>query len=104
MGDRALRHSRMDKRPIWFIWTKGICRIPIEGIVKRIGGTVVILNLTAREIMNLSLWEEYCEASGMSVYAVNEGMNDNEPLDIPESLYTKIILALARSRGTIERY
>ncbi len=42
--------------------------------------------------MDNDLWEQYCELEGMSIWAVNEGMDEDDHLDISHN--TAIRLAL----------
>lgn len=38
----------------------------------------MIIKLKVEDIMKLDLWEEYCQQSGTSLYAVSEGMDEDE--------------------------
>ncbi len=47
---------------------------------------------TVRDIMDVGLWSEYCEATGTNVYAVNEGLiDDSELLTLPMKIAVKLI-------------
>ena len=41
---------------------------------------------TIREVIDTGSWERYCEYSGMSLWAVNEGLDDQTVVTIPVSL------------------
>jgi hypothetical protein len=54
----------------------------------------VKITLTAREILDRGIWEEFCEMKGINVWAVNEGrMDTNEEFTFTEEeAYTLRIL------------
>ena len=56
----------------------------------------MIIKIKAKKILDLGLWDKYCEVYGISVWAINEGlMDEDEWLTIstkklgikPEDLY-----------------
>ncbi len=48
--------------------------------------------------MDNDLWEEYCELEGMSIWAVNEGMDEDDHLDMSHNTAIKLGLP----RGELE--
>lgn len=40
--------------------------------------------ITAREAMNRGVWDEFCEMAGLSVYAMNEGMDPEQEFILTE--------------------
>jgi len=38
------------------------------------------MKVTPHELMKLGLWERYCDETGMSIYAVNEGLDSDAEL------------------------
>lgn len=46
------------------------------------------ITVPVNELLDRSLWQEFCEATGTNEYAVNEGQIDsNTSLEIPESMH-----------------
>lgn len=60
-----------------------------------------IITMTANELIDAGYWDEYCEITGTSEWAVNEGrMGGDEEVEVPEQIASRI---LARDRDRIER-
>jgi len=59
-----------------------------------IGGKTMKIITTPRELIDKGLWDRYCEISGMSVYAVNEGYPDDTPISLDLPKYKPLILRL----------
>lgn len=60
-----------------------------------------IIKMTASELIDAGYWDEYCEITGTTVWAVNEGLMDgDEEIEVPDPIASRI---LARERDRIER-
>jgi hypothetical protein len=47
--------------------------------------------VTIGELMDIGLWQEYCEATGRNPYCVNEGLADrDDELDINSDLAVEL--------------
>lgn len=40
------------------------------------------LKITAQEIWDQGCWSEFCDLKGISVYAMNEGMDENTEFEL----------------------
>lgn len=48
---------------------------------------------TPNELMDLDLWDTYCEQAGISVWAVNEGLMDSKKdIEVPLYIAQQIIV------------
>ena len=54
------------------------------------------ITASVRWLMDNWLWDEYCEVSGTSLWAVNEGqLNSGESVAVPAPLMRRVASALA---------
>lgn len=44
--------------------------------------TIMIIQLKVKDIMKLGLWEEYCKQSGTDLYAVADGMDTDQFVEV----------------------
>jgi len=52
----------------------------------------MIIQMQIKDIMKLDLWEEYCEQSGTNLYAVAEGMDEDEVVTVSISASKSVII------------
>jgi len=50
------------------------------------------IKMTARELMDTGLWQDFCEETGMNEWAMAEGLLDSDDeVEIPENLISKVV-------------
>ena len=54
-------------------------------------GNKMRITITGRELLDRDIWDKYCELEGMNIWAINEGLLDeDEKLDIPWNVAIKL--------------
>lgn len=60
----------------------------------------ITIEMTASEILDAGLWKDYCEATGTSEWALNEGQIDGDDvLMLPEQLILQALTRHPNSKG-----
>jgi hypothetical protein len=47
--------------------------------------TIMIIKLKVKDILKLGLWEQYCKQSGTDLYAVADGMDTDQFVEVDAS-------------------
>jgi hypothetical protein len=50
------------------------------------------MTITPRELFNMCWWDRYCDLTGTSPYACNEGqMRSDEQLEVPDAMFGQVL-------------
>jgi|GEM_PF-5541525 len=49
------------------------------------------MKITAREALDLGIWEEIAKIGGYSVWAINEGMDDSTEIEISVDEFKELV-------------
>ena len=60
------------------------------------------LTITPRELFEMGWWERYCNLSGTSVWACNEGLlSASENLDVPKEMFEQVVTFYASKNRNV---
>ena len=58
------------------------------------------ITLTAQELLDIGIWEEFCDVRGWNVYAINEGLIDaEEKICLSEEELKQLGITVTITRG-----